>query len=181
LSNYEGYTLTETVQCSFVLTALHKNPNYREFVIQFDTTDAGTIKLKDLCGRAVKYFQNTHESWGFNVTSAEHRGNKHDQSKELKKQLNSMQAQIKQLGKSTGRWNTGKRAAPGGGNFGCKKPRKPCVFCKGDHHPGSCNPSSGQLVLPVLTMASRDIRHLNALTRLEGQLTPLQLLPQRNL
>ena len=65
--------------CSFVLTALHKNPNYREFVIQFDTTDAGTNKLKDLCGRAVKYFQNTHESWGFNVTPAEHRGNKHDQ------------------------------------------------------------------------------------------------------
>jgi len=53
LSNYDGYTLTETIQCSFVLTALHENPNYRDFVIQFDTTDAGTIKLKDLCGRAV--------------------------------------------------------------------------------------------------------------------------------
>jgi hypothetical protein len=81
LSNDEGCTLTETVQCSFVLTAVHKNPNYLQFVIQFDTTDAGTIKVKDLCGRAVKYFQNTHESWGFNVTPAEHRGNKHDQSK----------------------------------------------------------------------------------------------------
>ena len=64
-----------------VLTDLHKNANYREFVIQFDISDAGTIKLKDLCSRAVKYYQNTNDSWGFNVTPAEHRGNKHDKGK----------------------------------------------------------------------------------------------------
>ena len=64
LSNYEGYDLNETMLCSFVLTALQKTASYREFVIQFDTSDAGTIKLKDLCSRAVKYYQNTHEIGG---------------------------------------------------------------------------------------------------------------------
>ena len=138
LINYGGCTINEAMQCSFVLNALQKTANYREFVIQFDTSDAGTIKLKDLCSRAVKYYQNTNESWGFHVTPAEHRDNKHDKSKVLRKQLNSMQDQIKHVEKQSGKWNTGKRATPGGGNLGSKKPRRTCVFCKGDHHPASC-------------------------------------------
>jgi hypothetical protein len=36
------------IQRSFVLTPRHKSSNYCESIIQFDTTDAGTIKLKDL-------------------------------------------------------------------------------------------------------------------------------------
>jgi len=56
LSNYDAYNLNETMQCSFVLTALQKTAIYREFVIHFDTSDAGTIKLKDLCSRAVNYY-----------------------------------------------------------------------------------------------------------------------------
>jgi hypothetical protein len=143
LSNFEGYELNETMQCSFALTALQKTDNYRQFVIQFDTSDTGTIKLKELCSKAVKYYQNTHEGWGFNVTQAEYRGNKHDKgsdkSKDFRNQLNSMQDQIKQLGAQS-KWKTGKRATPGGGNFGSKKSKrtKPCVFCKGDHHPSGC-------------------------------------------
>jgi hypothetical protein len=137
LSNYDGYTLNDTMQCSFVLNAVHKTANYREFVMLFDTSDAGTIKLKYLCSRAVKYYQNTDESCGFNVTPAEHRGNKHDKSKELRKQLHGMQDQIKHLGKKSGKWNTGKRTAPGG-NLGSKKLKRTCVLCKDDHHPASC-------------------------------------------
>jgi len=143
LSNFEGYELNETMQCSLVLAALQKTDNYRQLIIQFDTSDAGSIKLKDLCSRTVKYFQNTHEGWGFNVTRAEYRGNRHDKdndkSKDFRKQLNSMQDQIKQLGTQS-KWKTGKRATPGGGNLGSKKSKRtPCVFCKGDHHPAGCN------------------------------------------
>ena len=43
------------------------------------------------------------------------------------------------MGTPPGNWNIGKRATPCGGDFGSKKPRKPCVVCKGDHHPGSCS------------------------------------------
>jgi hypothetical protein len=49
-----------------------------------------------------------------------------------------MHDQIKQLGAQSGKWKTGKRATPGGGNFGSKKPKRTCVFCKGDHHAASC-------------------------------------------
>jgi len=50
-----------------------------------------------------------------------------------------MQDRIKQLGAQS-KWKTGKRAAPGNGNFGSKKSKRttPCVFCKGDHHLAGC-------------------------------------------
>ena len=186
LSNFEGYELNETMQCSFVLAALQKTDNYRQLVIQFDTSDAGTIKLKDLCSRTVKYFQNTHEGSGFNVTEAEYRGNKHDKgndkSKDFRKQLNSIKTKLNKWERSlNGRLVSEQLQAVV--TLGPKNPKgQHLVFsAKVTTIPLAVTPSSSQKVPPVLPVASRDISHMNALKRLEGQLMPSQMLPTRNL
>ena len=112
-------------------------------------------------------------SLGFNVTPAEHRGNKHDQSKEFNKQFNSMQSQIKQW---EHRLVTGILVSEQLHVVVTLGPRNPgslVLFAKVTTIPAAVHPNLGQLVLPVLAVASRDISRWNARTWLEAQLTPL--------
>jgi hypothetical protein len=66
--------------------------------------------------------------------------------------------------------------------LGPKNPKGHLVFsAKVTTIPLAVTPSSSQKVPPALPGASRDISHTNALTRLQGQLMPSQMLPTRNL
>jgi hypothetical protein len=120
LAGFENYGLNDTLQCSFLLQAFQQNPHYRQFVIQYQTAEPGTIKLKDLCSKAVKYWETTHDGWAWNVSAEEHRGKKHDDAKEVKelrKQVNNMLAQRKQTGRPSAKLY--KRAVtPSGGRGG---------------------------------------------------------------
>jgi len=62
-------------------------------------------------------------------------------------------------------------------SLGPRNPESPVLFAKVTTIPVAVNPSSGQLVLPSLAVANRDITQWKARSRLEEQLTPLQLLP----
>lgn len=144
LSSYEGHGFTDQQQVTFILKALNENIHYHPLSQTLESKDSGSIKCEELISRIVRFYNDTHKGWGFDMTAAE-RGSKHKNSatkqsienkhKKLLKKVNSMQEQIQKLTSKNGF----KRKFNGSQNSDNKKAKKPCVICgKTGHLPSFC-------------------------------------------
>ena len=154
LQSFENQGFTDAQQVTFILRALNENIHYHPLSQSLESKDSGSIKVEELIARIVRFYNDTHKGWGFDMTPAE-RGSKHKNSatkeqvgskqKKMEKQINSMQAQIQKLSGNKPPWAKRKFNGKQSQKDTDKKPKQLCVICgKTGHLAKNCyNKPSG--------------------------------------